>query len=220
MIATMRVFLLLVAVSSDPASAGSLRHRSPTLPDSVTHLAVESASVVSNHTVSEAALRAAQIDQGLNLAASWQLMAQNTSCPDHIQYGKCASALSQAWMHFQQQPCSSDHWKNAASMRQMVPTCREISLNSKQGDSYQCSYRELLKQGDTWCGRPKCTEPCPTKAQCQRDFAFPFEPVCSAAMAETEELKIKMDKNLAKSAAYSGAPKLAGIGLMALLTQL
>lgn len=92
----------------------------------------------------------------------------------------CGKAMSLAWnLHNGDTTrCSSQAVEALHQMRNLGEKCSQVRWNSDaSGPEYATSYRALLREWDTWCGKKGCEAPC-QHGRCQRDIKFPFDPGC------------------------------------------
>lgn len=96
------------------------------------------------------------------------------------EYHRCGQAMNRAWKlhNGDTTRCSSQALEALHYMRDLGSNCSHVRWNSDAtGPEYATSYRALLRERDTWCGKEECKAPC-NHGRCQRDTEFPFEPRC------------------------------------------
>lgn len=90
-------------------------------------------------------------------------------------YKLCSAVLNDAWKKEKESHCGYDAHMAVLRVRDNAETCSKL----RWGEDYYASYRALLEQVDTWCGKPTCST-C-VHGRCARDKTFPHEAKCQCA---------------------------------------
>lgn len=111
------------------------------------------------------------VGDNLQLASTFTTLGKSSNITE---YYYCGRALHSAWAAMGRNPCEDNTWAAAERMRKLVPDCSKL----RQGPAYVRSYSALLRDMDTWCGGPRCSEKCAVWQKCLRSPLFAFEPTC------------------------------------------